>query len=179
MESKALKSQPNNSNLAQTTRFQLTIPRLQGVSYFCQTFILPGVTAGNAMVPTPFVDMPVPGEKLQYDPLTVTFLVDEDMSNWREVHTWMRGYTFPTDFKEYRDLRLQNQFTKSLDRPQYSDGQLTVFSNAWKPLLRFKFYNMFPTTLGSVNFTAQDTPDAIMMADVTFMYLYFDVEYLG
>ena len=53
---------------------------------------------------TPLKDIPVPGDKLTYSPLTMDFLVDENLENYREIHGWLVGLGFPTDRKEFRDL---------------------------------------------------------------------------
>jgi hypothetical protein len=169
---------PTNQNLMQSTRFQLNFSRLPAVSFFCQTFILPSVSAGYATSPTPFVDMKLPGEKLQYDSLNLTFLVDEDMANWREIHNWMRAYTFPKDFSEYRNLAKLSDTVKNSRQPQYSDAILTVYNNAWLQIAQFKFYDVFPTSLSGINFSTQDTPDSPVMTDATFDYTYYDIEFI-
>lgn len=148
------------------------------MSFFCQTAVLPGVSGNPAVFPTPFVDLQLPGDKLVYDPFTVTFIMDEDLAAWREIHAWMRGYTFPTDFKEYRELGKRNALAVNDKQPQYSDGSLTVFTNSWVPNLRYKFYGMFPTALSGVTMATSDTPDTTPICDCTFSYQYFDIEKL-
>ena len=47
--------------------------------------------------------MGVPGERLDYESLSVRFLVDEDLKNYMSIHNWMTGLGFPEsagDFKE-------------------------------------------------------------------------------
>ena len=35
---------------------------------------------------TPLKDIPLPNDRLQYDTLTIQFLVDENLENYREIH---------------------------------------------------------------------------------------------
>ena len=41
---------------------------------------------------------------LIYDALNITFMVDEGMLAWLEIHDWLRAMTFPTEFEEYQKL---------------------------------------------------------------------------
>ena len=40
----------------------------------------------EVMRTTPFIDLYSPGEKMVYDLLNVTFIVDEDIQTWLEIH---------------------------------------------------------------------------------------------
>ena len=71
--------------------------------------------------------------------------------------------------------QLQNQFNTK--RPtSYSDATLTVLSSLNNPILRVKFYNMFPITLSDIIFDSAQSADDIISADAVFMYDYFDFE---
>ncbi len=98
---------PTNTDLLQSTKFRVTFDRLPGATYYCQSANLPGVSLTEIVRSTPFIDLFVPGEKMIYDTFNITFLVDEDLRAWTELHDWIRGITFPTDFKEYVDLARQ------------------------------------------------------------------------
>ena len=102
----ALDRNPQNQNLLHPNKFQLNFSRLPNTQFFCQTVGLPGVSMSEVMRTTPFVDLYSPGEKIIYDLLNVTFIVDEDIQTWLEIHNWIRAMTFPTDFKEYSQLEI-------------------------------------------------------------------------
>jgi hypothetical protein len=172
---KEFKSQPANQNLAQPTRFAMTMARLPNVTWWCQTVILPGVSMGYAPSPTPFVDQKVPGDKLQYEPLITSILLDEDLVAWREVYSWMTAMTFPKDFKQYRDMKNLSEILKSNPRPQYSDIQILVYNSNWQPILRYSFIDAFPTSIPALNYSSADSPDTPMQFDVTFEYQWFDI----
>ena len=48
----------------------------------------------NLIFPTPFKEIPVQGDHLTFDNLEITFLVDEKLENYRELHQWLVGIDF-------------------------------------------------------------------------------------
>ena len=175
---------PNNVDLLQSTKFRITFGRLPGVVYFCQQANLPGVSLTEIPRPTPFTELYIPGEKMMYDTLNISFLVDEDLFSWKGIHDWMRGITFPTDFKEY--LNLQQQYSQ-IQRPttakpenlnQYTEAILTIHTNKNNPNIRVKFFDVFPTSLSTIIFNTTETAENIIIADATFRFTYYDFEIL-
>jgi hypothetical protein len=171
---------PNNINPLQPNKFQLNFSRLPNMQFFAQTISVPGISLSEALQPTPFVDLYVPGEKAIYDLLNVTFIIDEKLEGWKEVHDWIRAMTFPKEFAEYNRLSYLNKMAtaKLVDKPQYSDCVLTMLSSSNNPIIAFKYYDVFPTTISSFVVSSTDTPDSIITADATFRYSYFDIENL-
>jgi hypothetical protein len=171
---------PINTSLLQSTKFKLVFERLPGMTYFCQTANFPGVSLTEIPRNTPFVDLYIPGEKLIYDTLNITFLVDEDLRSWTEVHDWIRALTFPKDFQEYVDLNKQsmgsNIRTQFQNKPQYSDATLTFYTNQNNPNFRIKFVDLFPTSLSTIIVSTGDTAENVITADATFRFSYYDYE---
>ena len=171
---------PGNKDLLQSTKFRVTFDRLPGTTYFCQTANFPGVSLTEIPRQTPFVDLYVPGEKIVYDTFNITFLVDEDLRSWTEIHDWIRGITFPTDFKEYLDLQRMDKSpymrASFNNKPQYSNGILTLYTNKNNPNFRVKFVDLFPTSLSTILFSSQDSAENIVTADATFRFSYYEYE---
>lgn len=182
MATTALNRNPQNTDLLQSTKFRITFNYLPGMTFFCQSVNFPGVSIAEIPRETPFVNLYVPGEKLIYDTLNITFLVDEGMRSWIEIHDWMRGLTFPTEFEEYARLLQRGQLIPrttsivSKTTPQYSDAVVTIYSNKNNPKFRVKFVDLFPTSLSSIIFNTQDTAENIVVADATFRYSYYNFE---
>ena len=172
---------PENPNFLQPNKFQLQFSRLSKMQYFCQTVTVPGISLSEVQRNTPFVDLYVPGEKAIFDTFNVTFIVDENLTAWREIYDWIRGMTFPTDFKEYRDLALLNKNTNLMSsvrnkpQPQYSDASLIMLSSANNPVYEFKLYDCFPISLSSFVVSSTDSPENVITADATFRYNYYDM----
>jgi hypothetical protein len=174
----ALNRNPINPNFLQPNKFQLNFSRLPSVQYFCQSVTLPGISMSEVPQTTPFIDVFIPGEKAIYDLLNVTFMVDENLTTWKEVHDWIRAMTFPVNFDEYKNLKNLSDIIRNNPKPQYSEAFITVLSSSNNPICKFVFYDVFPTTLSTVILSTTDTPDNIPTADATFRYSYYDIKYI-
>ena len=97
--------QPTKLDYASPTQFKFSIIKLPKVEYFCTAANIPSITLGSANQSTPFRDIPIPGDKLDYDTLNISFLVDENLENYREIHGWMTGLGFPKDHSQFRNLQ--------------------------------------------------------------------------
>ena len=176
----ALTRTPTNTDLLQSTKFRVTFDRLPGATYYCQAANLPGVSLTEVIRPTPFIDLFVPGEKMIYDSFNITFLIDEDLRAWTELHDWIRGITFPTDFKEYVDLARQAKAPyirgREKNKPQYSSAIMTMYTNKNNANFRVKFVDLFPTSLSTIMFNSMDSAENIAVADATFRFAYFEYE---
>jgi hypothetical protein len=62
--------------------------------------------------------------------------------------------------------------------PQFSDATITLLSSSNKPYYRFKFHDVFPTSISTFVMAATDDPSNPMTADATFRYSYYDIEKL-
>jgi len=173
---------PSNPNFLQQNKFILNFGRAPSIQFFCQSVSVPGISLSEVPQFTPFVDVYVPGEKAIYDVLNVTFIVDEELKGWLEIHDWIRAMTFPKEFTEYQNLgrlsRIASATKAASDKPQYSDASITILSSSNKPYFKFKYYDCFPTSLSTFIMGANDSPESTMSADATFRYSYFDVEKL-
>ena len=136
---------PTNPNFLQPNKFILNFTRAPALRYFCQTVTVPGIATTEIPQTNPFVEIYVPGEKAVYDVLNITFMVDENLESWREIHDWIRAMTFPYSYAEYRSLANLNPYNQK-GQPQYSDATLTLLSSANNPILDFKFYDFFIET---------------------------------
>lgn len=173
----ALDRNPVNQNPLHPNKFQLNFSRAPNLQFFCQSVNMPGVSLSEIPRNTPFVDIYVPGEKAIYDTLSVTFIIDEDMKTWFEVHDWIRALTFPTQFSEYKELKQLSPLANP-NFPQYSDAHLTFLNSSNLPTYRVKFVDCFPTSISGFIFSASDSPESILTADATFRFSYFEIDKL-
>lgn len=170
----ALTRNPPNPNYLHPNKFTLNFSRLPNTQFFCQAVNLPGVSLGEVPRNNPFVDLYSPGEKILYDLLNVTFIVDEDLQTWIEIHDWIRAMTFPLEFSEYRNLSNLSDYSNPVN-PQFSDASLTILSSANNPNYRIQMIDCFPTSLSSIVFTSSDSPESVISADVTFRFAFYNI----
>ena len=70
-----LDRQPTKLDYASPTQFKFGIVQLPKVEYFTTAANIPGIALADAIFPTPFKDIPMQGDKLTYNNLTIEFLV--------------------------------------------------------------------------------------------------------
>jgi hypothetical protein len=170
----ALTRAPQNTNLLQPTKFLLSFDRIGTSQFFCQTVNIPGINLGSAPINTPVSDIYAPGNKITYDELSISFIINEDLQTWQDIHSWFRSIASPEGFSERNRLSdMQTQFSKNKQK-NYSDATLTVMSALNNPLIRIQFYNAFPTSLSSIEFDTTKSADAIVTASASFRFDYFN-----
>ena len=82
----AIRNQPTNLNQLNVVSFETNFLRMPSVSYFCQRVNIPGITLSNTIQSTPFANIPIEGDILEFEDLTIGFIVDEDMQNYLELY---------------------------------------------------------------------------------------------
>ena len=120
-------------------------------------------------------DIPVPGDKLQFQDLTLRFLVDEDLENYLEIQHWLRGLGFPDSLKEIYEWQSSNPNAPSSTLNYTSDGTLNVLSSSNTPNFKVKFLDMFPVSLSDLDFDATDSDIDYLTANVTFKYTIYNI----
>ena len=98
--------------------------RTPNVQYFCQSVNLPDITIGVKEIQTPVKEYQVPGDKMTFGDLSLTFLINENMDNFYEIYDWMKGLTNPKNFDQFPkyimnvddDGRTLDDFTKLHNR---------------------------------------------------------------
>lgn len=149
--------EPTNKNYLKPNSFRFIFNRLPNVEYFCQSTNLPKITLGAAMQPTPFVDVPHTGDKMEFDVLNITFMVDENMTNYLELYNWMVGLGFPKSHSQFAALARDpsTRFSgaeKMLETNLYSDASLFILNSNNQPIVEVKFYDAFPVSLEGLDF---------------------------
>lgn len=169
-----LTKQPDNTNLISTNKYSLVFPTLPHINFFIYSLILPGVSTNAAIVGTPFVDTKRHGDKLVFEPLNITCLVDEDLKSWRECFDWLTGLTYPKNFNQYIG-HYGLDSTQFPNKRLYSDAELTIRTNANNPNIKVSFKDCHPVSLSSIQFSNADNPELTAYFDVTFEYDYYNI----
>lgn len=167
-----------NTDLLQPSKFILSIPRLNTTQFFCQTVNLPGLSSDTMVQSTTFVNLPVPGNKLTFEPLQISFLVDEELKSWLGIHDWLRGLTNPENFDTYNNLDKLSAFNSvKTIHPQYADAELHILSASNIPKVKVKFTDCFPTSLSRIDFNTTLSSENLIIANATFLYKYYDITF--
>ena len=193
----SLTRQPTSLDYASPTQFKFQIQKLPKVEYFCTSVNLPTVSISEVRQPTPFVDVPLPGTTLSYGALNMTFLVDENLENFQEIHGWIRGLGFPEDYTEYAggleagaDRAPSSKGSVSSEpgkvrfgapsqQAYFSDATLIVLTSKNNPIREVRFRDVYPTSIGELQYDQQATDVQYLTATVTFNYRGYDFAGVG
>ena len=149
----------NKNPLAISDGFRMVFHRAPNTSYFTQNFVMPSVSVTEVLVARPQIDAYVPGDKFQYEPLTVTMLVAENLENYIEIFDWLN-----------RAVKTDNSADK------YDDISVYILSSKNNTNAEVIFKNAFPVSLGAISFNVQDADITYAQVDVTFRYDYFTLQ---
>ena len=197
-DTNSLLRQPTKLDYTSPTQFKFSIHKLPKVEYFCTSVNVPGISLGDAVQATSLKNIPIPGDKLTYEPLQMTFLVDENLENFQEIHGWLVGLGFPRDHREFRNLlssgddRFPTRNTSNVSTeagkskfaaadagPTLSDATLTVLSSKNNAQLEVRFRDVYPTGVTGLQYDQQAADVDYLTATVSFNYLIYDFATVG
>ena len=189
-----LSRQPTKLDYASPTQFKFGIVQLPKVEFFTTSATLPGINMGSAVFPTPYKDIPVMGDKLTYDNLSVSFLVDEHLENYISLHEWMTAIGFPENRSQFSTFRSSTSNTptetraksdqqptiglveaSTPDRSMYGDATLTILTNKNNPIVEVRFRDVYPVSLSALQYDQSPTDVQYLTADVDFDYTIYEI----
>ena len=193
-EPTSLSRQPTKLDYASPTQFRFLINQLPKVEYFTTEANIPGITLGEGTYATPLKDIPILGDKLTYEDLTITFIVDENLENYIEMHTWLTGIGFPKDRSQFREFRSETSNVKTSTRGESkdigdvkastpelsmtSDAVMTILTNKNNPVVECRFADVFPTSLSGLTYSQNNTDVDYLTAEVNFKYTIYEIHTL-
>ena len=170
-----------NRNYMSPVGFKLILTKTPKVDFLCQSANIPQISMGTAIQPSYLKDIPVPGDKVLYDDLSVRFLVDEKMENYLAIYKWITGLGYPENLGQYNqlkkdDIRTDASATDDAD-PRYfefSDATLQVLNSNYRPSVLVNFKDAFPTSLSTLDFDVTTRDYNYFTAEVSFKYTIFN-----
>ena len=193
-ETSPLNRQPTALDYSSPTQFRFLINQLPKVQYFTTEANIPGITLGEGQFNTPLKDIELLGDKVTYEDLTITFIVDENLENYIEMHTWLTGIGFPKDRKQFSEFRsvTSNMSTTTRgeskdigdvkastpERAMYSDAVMTILTNKNNPVVECRFADVYPISLSGLAYNQNITDVDYLTAEVTFKYQIYEIKTL-
>ena len=190
----ALMRQPTVFDYSQQSQFKVFLPLFPTTEWFVVRANVPGVSLGQAVQTTPMIDMPIIGDKLTYDDFYVTFLVDEQLKNYTEMHDWLINCAAPEMRSQFRgkerpdgipkrpqtdimDLVLGN--VPESDRDLYSNLDLFIMSSKNNPVVKIQMVEAFPISLTNIEYSHQESDVTYAECTATFAFSYFTISAIG
>ena len=183
--------QPTKLDYLSPTQFKFSINQLPKVEFFTTAANIPDISLSDVVIPTPFKPIPVLGQNLTYGNLSLTFIVDEFLENYRELHEWLTGIGFPKSRQQFKDFRSNTSNTGTAsatpvqdvgkvgkavpDAAMFSDATLTVLSNKNNPIVEVRFSNLYPVSLGALEFNQGATDVEYLTTTADFTYQLYEI----
>ena len=184
--------EPSKLDYASPIQFRFKMTKLPNVEFFVQTANIPGISLGSTTFETPLKSIAGIGDKVSYQSLDVSFLVDENLNNYKEIHDWITGLGFPQDHTQFKNLlgtsadRFPGTTSStaatgtSIAQPAseggiYSDATLTVLNNKNIAKTEIRFQNVFPISLGSLSYDIKASDVDYLQVSASFNYMYYDI----
>ncbi len=172
--------QISNRNYLSPVGFKLVISKIPKVDFLCQAANIPAISMGTAVQPTYLKDIPVPGDKVVYDDLTVRFIIDENMENYLSLNSWIVGLGQPESLAQYRQLEDigPKQIQRGNTDPRYiefSDATLQILSSNFKPNININFTDIFPVSVTTLEFDASQRDYSYFTCEATFKYTLYTI----
>ena len=135
---------------------------------------------GTAVQTSYLKDIPVPGDKVTYDDLSLRFLIDENLENYLQIYNWMTGLGYPESVEQYSNLKKDDVRMDNVDStdPRYfefSDATLQILSSNFQPNILVGFRDVFPTSLSTLEFDVGERDFNYFTAEVSFKYTIFEI----
>ena len=152
----SLTEQPKNINPLADVQFKFDVSALPNTSFFIQSVNLPGISLEGANIGVPQLqNFSRHTGVITYEPLSVTFMIDEYLKNWQEIFEWMVG-----------------------EESKYTTAVLTIVSSSMFPTMEIHFKDIFPTTLSAIPFDSTTTDPVYQVATISFNYTEYIIKNL-
>ncbi len=169
------------ANYLKPNSFKFLVAKLPNVTYTCQSANLPAVQLGEARQTTPFVDVPHPGDKLVFGDFTIRFLINEDMSNYRELYNWLSGLGTPYSGDSWGRVLNQRGATDANAKAYsgvFSDATLMILDSNNNPTVSLEFKDVFPISVEGLDFDITTAGMEYFVGIATFKYKLFEIKKL-
>lgn len=158
-------------NKSTPASFQLVLPKIPTESSINATdelilntysAPLPGATLESEESRWEGGSIPISNGRITYDPWNYSFIVDEQMNNWKLLYNWM--------------IYISNNKDKFFEYPNtyMVDATLRVLGNFQSEILVIQFIDLWPTTLGEVPLSYREA-ETTTECTVGFMYTRFEI----
>ena len=195
VDTSPLSRQPTKLDYASPTQFRFGIHQLPKVEFFAVTATLPAIALTDVVIPPPFKSIPMMGDQLTYDNLSVGFIVDEFLENYLSINEWLTAIVFPKTRKQFSDFKTNISNTPTSIRSSastssdigdvqsaspvnslFSDATLTILSNKNNPIVNVTFRDLYPVAITALEYNQAATDVEYLTASVDFAYQLYEIE---
>ena len=190
-----VQTQPDKLDYASPTQFRFGIHQLPKVEFFAVSATIPAIALSDVIIPTPFKSIPMMGDQLTFDNLSVSFIVDEYLENFLSIHEWLTAIGFPKNRKQFSEFKTNISNTPigarstaststdvgdvkaaSPNNALFSDATLTILSNKNNPIVNVFFRDLYPVAMTALDYNQGATDVEYLTASIDFAYQIYEIE---
>ena len=190
-----VQTQPDKLDYASPTQFRFGIHQLPKVEFFAVSATIPAIALSDVLIPTPFKSIPMMGDQLTFDNLSVSFIVDEYLENFLSIHEWLTAIGFPKNKKQFSEFKTNTSNTPigarssaststdvgdvkaaSPNNALFSDATLTILSNKNNPIVNVFFRDLYPVAMTALDYNQGATDVEYLTASIDFAYQIYEIE---
>jgi hypothetical protein len=160
----------SNKNYLQPTGFRVVISRKNypNIEYFAQAVTHPGVSIPSVELPTFNIrSVPLAGDKLGYDELLMTLILDENMESYKEMYSWLERMSL--------EGQKNNTDVPPSSAPTYADITLSVLTSHNNQNVQFRYRDCLPTNVSAIQFNAVAAGVEYITFDAGFRFSKFEI----
>ena len=188
-------TQPDKLDYASPTQFRFGIHQLPKVEFFAVSATIPAIALSDVVIPTPFKSIPMMGDQLTFDNLSISFIVDEYLENYLSIHEWLTAIGFPKNRKQFSEFKTNISNTPigarssaststdigdvqaaSPNNALFSDATLTILSNKNNPIVNVFFRDLYPVAMTALDYNQAATDVEYLTASIDFAYQIYEIE---
>jgi len=158
--------------------YQFVMEKFRDLPFAITAVNLPDVSLGSLDLGSPYLKFKEFGTSIGYSDLSITFQIDEDMTNYIEMFNWLHAFKQFQILSDADQIIAENAANYDPDEKLTTlktDASLYVLSNKKNPKVEFQFKDCFPTSLGGVSFSTRAGSE-IVVSDMTLKFNNFTVK---
>lgn len=167
-------SVPDTTNYLKENAFSFQIAYLPNTVFHLQSANLPAISASPISVATPLSPLSIPANTLEYEQLILTFRVDENLANYREIHEWMIKLHSAKSTDDFATIAADPDLSTTFGGG-VTDGTLSIRTNKQNANVRVIFKDIFPVALTGIQFTSATDAATELVSSVTMAYNTYEI----
>ncbi len=143
------------------SHFMFVNKSFKKVEFACTGVSIPGISLNATVQVSRYSDVKHPGDKLEYEDLSLEFLVDEELKNYQEISDWLKSIQSTS----------HTEINKTV-----SDSKITIYNSSHKLIGTYTFKDSFPISLSSIQLSVDETGVVFPKATVSLTYTSYEFE---
>ena len=166
---------PTNSllNNLNPNSFEFGLQRIPNLVFRVQKVVIPGLSIEPPKQATRFFDLPLKGQGIIWERMSIDFILDEDLSNYKLLYWWMTTFCGGKGNSCVKPLLNLYDTEHTFD---FSDAFINIYDVDKRTLKhRIKFIDCVPVSIGQISLdtTVTDVQPVICNAEFAFSYWTF------